>query len=128
MHWVAWDATLSKPDDKGVPARAHLQFAADRGSARALQEITPPCEFPEELAYLRGWFMELHRTRGHDMGGALPLAYPMIESWARLSGRSPAPHEVEALFSLDGAYRFPESIKSMDEATSGSNRASQRRG
>jgi len=39
----------------------------------------------------------------------------MIESWARLTGRNPDPLEVEALFALDRANRFPEEPTEPDE-------------
>lgn len=78
-----------------------------REAIAKLDSIRGP-DWPESLDYLRGWFYELHRTRGFDMNGPVAFSYPMIDSWARLTGRSPDAREVEALFALDLAYRFPD--------------------
>lgn len=67
-------------------------------------------DWPETLDYLHRWFYELHVTRGHDMNGPQSFTYPMVESWARLTGRSPDVHEVRALFAMDATYRS-EAIK-----------------
>lgn len=64
-------------------------------------------ECPEELEYLLAWARELARTRTVGMNGPDGFTYPMIESWARLTGHEPTPLEVEALFLIDGAMRFP---------------------
>lgn len=43
------------------------------------------------------------------MNGEWPeFTYPMLESWAAMTRRAPEPFELEALFLLDGAYRFPD--------------------
>lgn len=64
-------------------------------------------DYPDTLDYLHRWFYELHRTRGFDMTGLQGFSYPMLDSWARLTGRDPDPRDIEALFHMDVAYRFP---------------------
>lgn len=44
------------------------------------------------------------------MHGAEGLSYADIDAWARLTGRAPEPCEVEALFQLDVAMRFPRDL------------------
>lgn len=60
-------------------------------------------EFPDALAYLWGWVLELHGRSGIGMGGANPLTYTTIADWAILTRNRPQPYEVEALVALDGA-------------------------
>jgi pyrroloquinoline quinone (PQQ) biosynthesis protein C len=83
-----------------------------RGAAAtaALKHLTVP-ECPEELDYLRRWSLELARARTVGMNGPEPLTYQAVDAWARLTDRHPAPYEVEALFALDVAMRFPEEPK-----------------
>lgn len=47
------------------------------------------------------------------MDGLAPLSYTTIADWARLTGRRPLPHEVQALLQLDLVMRHPE-IKESD--------------
>lgn len=89
-----------------MPVRAHLEEKARRGDADAIAKLEGP-EVPLGLRYLHGWFYELHHARTYDMNGMQGFSYPMIESWARLSGRTPSPGEVDALLVLDRAWRFP---------------------
>lgn len=42
------------------------------------------------------------------MNGPRRVRYSDIESWAKLTGRSPRPHEIEALFTLDVALLVPD--------------------
>lgn len=79
---------------------------AKRGNAFAIGMLERR-DFPEEIDYLKGWFDELRRTRAYDMNGPIPFSYPMIESWARLTGREVDAEQVEALLVLDMASRAP---------------------
>lgn len=64
-------------------------------------------EVSRPVAYLWGWYMELARTAQVTQAGVQPIGYGEIDAWARLTGRSPMPHEVEALLQLDMALRVP---------------------
>jgi hypothetical protein len=64
-------------------------------------------EVSRPVAYLWGWYMELARTAHMTEHGPQPIGYPDIEAWARLTGRNPMAHEVEALLMLDMALRVP---------------------
>jgi hypothetical protein len=84
-----------------------LQPLADAGNASAIAALEGPL-FPEELEYLWAWFEELDRTRTVGVNGPEGFTYPMIDAWARLTDRTPAPHAVEALFLLDVVMRHPD--------------------
>jgi hypothetical protein len=61
---------------------------------------------PLEAAYLWGWFLELSVTRpaGGLGGGPSAIAYTEMLAWAQLTGRRPAPWEVEWLGHLDRVW------------------------
>lgn len=107
MHFAAWDARLSTPDESGTPARAHLVFAAARGSEHAILTLEGPT-FPAALEYLWEWFQELRRGLGEGLNGIAPLSWVTLDAWARRTDRDPEPHEADALFSLDAVTRHPE--------------------
>lgn len=86
--------------------RAQLEVAAARGSVRARAALEGP-PAPPELEYLLGWAIELGEGRRYGMNGPEPISYTDIDAWARLTGRAPAPHEVQALVLLDRARLFP---------------------
>jgi hypothetical protein len=90
-----------------TPMRAHLELGARAGIASAIARLRPP-PFPDALVYLWAWFLELDSTRGMDMNGPSGFTYPMIDAWARLTRRTIAPHELQALFLLDAVTRFPD--------------------
>lgn len=84
------------------------------GDPLAIRKLTGP-EPPDAVAYLLEWTDELARTRTVGPHGVDGFSYPMIESWARLTDRSPLPHEVDALLTLDAVMRFPEGDGSAGE-------------
>ena len=102
-------ARLAKTDDKGVPARTHLERRAERGDRiglEAREQLRGP-EMPQALEYLWEWFLELNASRSVGMHGLAAITYQDIDAWARLTGREPDPLEVQALMQLDTAWRFP---------------------
>lgn len=108
MFYAAWEARMATPADDGRPTRAHLIAAARRGSPFAIQQIIPP-DLPLGGEYLWDWYQQIRGGLGEaTMGGPAALTWPALESWARHSGANPEPHEQDALFSIDAAYRHPE--------------------
>jgi hypothetical protein len=89
--------------------RAHLEAAAERGSESAAQTLAGP-EIPEALEYLWEWFSELDGVRTFNGMNGLPepITYAAIDAWARLTGRSPTPEEVQSLVLIDGVFRQPK--------------------
>lgn len=98
---------MSKPDESGVPARAHFKAAARRGSVHAKRMLAGP-RLPRQLAYLWTWLMELRAGLPIDGLNGLPrLTWTALQAWSQLTGTTPRPHEVRALFVLDDAVRNP---------------------
>lgn len=96
------ERTLDRKDGGRWTQREHLQGLIDRGQASDADLAAfdgPP--LPECGRYLLQWLYELHGRSGVSMNGLAPLSYPVIAEWARLTGRDPQPHEVEALIRLD---------------------------
>lgn len=60
-----------------------------------------PTEFPECVAYLWGWFMQLNAKRPQGMNGALPLPESEIGWFFRNRGLEPAVWEIDAIARLD---------------------------
>jgi len=110
MEYARHEVKMSAPQGK-TTYRAHLEAAAERGSSRALCELEGP-EFPETLAYLWDWTRELRSAPRVGVNGVEPISWADIDSWARLTGRDLATHEVQALIALDhtlhAAQRTPE--------------------
>lgn len=115
LAYAAHEGRMRAPADKEgrVSARAALETMLERGGRAAevaAQELAGP-EVPEPLAYLWDWFVEMDRTRTSGVNGPDPLTYPIIESWSRLTGRSPSPLEVETILFLDVVVRHPDAMK-----------------
>jgi len=81
-------------------------MARKGGKARAFyaEQLIGPA-VPESLAYLRDWLFQLVGRSGVGMAGAAPLSYGTIADWARLTGNTPTPDDVEALLYLDAVLR-----------------------
>ena len=102
--------------EEGAPRRTHMEqryrrLVETRGAEHpttqaALAELQGP-DSPECMEYLLGWSNELHGRSGVDMSGLSPLTYTTVDAWARLTGRDPQPHEVDALMVLDRVRRHP---------------------
>ena len=104
---VVHEARLRQLVDKeGSSVREHLQGAANRGDEEAAAKLAPP-PFPDAIAYLYAWLLELDGARDVGMSGLKTFTYPMIESWARLTDQHPEPHEVAALMHLGRVLLYP---------------------
>lgn len=90
--------------------RANLEVAAKRGTpkarAHARAELDGP-PYPHALRYLHSWAMDLHRARRYGRGGGEPVTWVDLQAWAQMTGRTPEPHEVEALLTLTHAMAHP---------------------
>jgi hypothetical protein len=112
MVYAAHVATMSTPDEKGNAQREHIRGLVRMGKATDdHRRLLAGPLFPESLAYLWEWHLELARARTVGMNGPDPLTYQAIDAWARLTGREPWPHEVAALLSLDLVSRHPEAVR-----------------
>jgi len=109
MQFAAWDARMSTPDKSGSTPRDSWRALAKRGRLDAYTHLDGPA-FPDSLGYLWEWSRDLRRGTGTDMNGKAPLSWIVLDAWARHSGNAPAPHEIDALFSLDAVMRHPDSL------------------
>lgn len=73
----------------------------------------PP--FPDDLADLWGWALELDAVRGFGQAGPLPVTYSEMRAWAELTGRDPTPDEVVALVRVDRVLCWPGDPKGDEE-------------
>jgi hypothetical protein len=92
---------LAARQKDGATLREHLESAA-RQLGRLPEELVPlPC--PEALTYLWNWWLSLAARRGCGFGPA-SLAWHDVEAWARLSGVTLEPFELDCLDALEQAY------------------------
>ena len=61
-------------------------------------------DFPKELEYLWGFFLELSATRPQGYSGPLPITYSEIKAWLDLTDNTLASWEVEVIKKLDRLY------------------------
>ena len=123
MAYVAHHAAMAMPSHDGATARDSYLVMAQRarrtfgeGSSEhqaALDALDGP-PAPGALAYLLGWLNEVFGRSGANEQGLTPLTFTTLVDWARLTGRKPQPHEVDALLLLDGVRRHPESVEARD--------------
>lgn len=105
--YARFHASMIRPQSDGSTLRAHLEAAARRGSATAIQALREP-PFPRAVTYLWAWLMEIRRGLGVGVNGSESLTWVSLDAWARRTERAPEPHEVDALFTLDAALRERE--------------------
>jgi hypothetical protein len=82
---------------------------AEKGNAKAEALLAGP-PLPTEISYLWDWYLELDYAkpeRPHPEANIPGLTYFEIKAWAELSYRNPEWFEVETLFDIDRAMRFP---------------------
>lgn len=86
-------------------------------SGRWSQEDLAGPPFPEALAYLWAWWLELTSDRTwSDMGRASPVTWEKVAAWKGMTGAEVRPYEALALLELDRAWREPGELKDQDLA------------
>lgn len=109
-------AQLRQPAKDGASRRAHLEAAAARGHARAIELLAEP-PFPEPLRPLWEIFERLDSMREVGVNGLCRFTPMHIDASRRLFGWTLAPHEVEALVMLDLVTLYPEADRAGGEPT-----------
>ena len=104
VAYVHHETALRRPNEDGSSRIAGLEASAKHGNKDAIAALTPP-EFPDALSYLYDAFYAVSAGRGEGMNGPAALSYPDVESWSRLTTQSLEAHEIEALFTVDRAFR-----------------------
>lgn len=86
----------------GKPLRAHLMNVW-RQSGIKPPELDVPL-LPIEAAHLWAWFNELSMRRTWSDRGPNPITWSDVLAWQQLTGKKPAPWEVQAMLSLDAIF------------------------
>jgi hypothetical protein len=106
LAFTEWNATLNRVEG-GEPVRAILEAAARMkgpSAEKAKASLTPPA-FPEPLAYLWSWWLDLCAARPEGQHGLAALTYRDLHAWAALTGAEPTAWEVTVLLAIDRTYR-----------------------
>lgn len=103
--FLAHEGALDKKDKDGVSERDRMLTLLKRRDPRAIKALTP-LDYPHEVHYLRTYGAELKGRSGPDRA----ISYTEIESWARLTGRRLAEHEVPALVRVVDVMDFPPAL------------------
>lgn len=83
----------------------------ERMTGRMPEEGINPVDFPEALAHLWQWFLQLNSARQSGMS-ASPITYPDMRAFFSLYGIAPQGWELDAIRLLDGI-----ALESMSEKT-----------
>jgi hypothetical protein len=90
---------LSLAGEDGVSYGDKLRYR-ERTTGKHHPHLDGPA-IPKRLAYLWEWFQELESARTGTGFGPNPITFAEIKAWSELTGRSPRPHEIRVLKSLD---------------------------
>lgn len=93
---------LSKPDDKGVTLKSHLEIVERQTGIRP-KELNLP-EFPELLMSVWRIFIELSNTRGQGMSGGTTITFEQMKAYNDIMGNVIGPFEVSIIQQLDREY------------------------
>lgn len=107
MAYARFEARMGAPVKTGGTVRTNLEAAAKAGHPSARMELAGP-ELPLGLEHVWAWWCELNAGRRVGFDGPAPLAYADIDAWARLTSRTPEPHEIRLLMAVDRAMRHPD--------------------
>lgn len=108
--YVEHQSMLDYPSKDGT-LRSHLEESARRGNVESEKELDGAVAYPDAVAYLHRWSLELYGRSGMSSAGMAPLGYGTIADWSRLTDQHPEPHEVDALLRLDAAMRHTPAIE-----------------
>ena len=104
MTFARFQSAMSRTEQNGAAYRAHLEASGRAGNPLAIAALEEP-PFPDAIDYLWRWCLELRQGLGAGMDGLASITWTALDAWARRTHRKPRPHEVEALFAIDGALR-----------------------
>lgn len=82
--------------DSKITNAEHLEAIAEQTGDYS--ELEGP-EFPEIVAHVWEWFLELHSARGE--GG---ISYSEIKAWCELNGRIVTPFEIGLIKQIDVVF------------------------
>lgn len=107
VAFAEWSATLNRREGDAT-VREHLEAVVARGRGESVEkaraQLTPPA-FPDALAYLWAWWLDLCAARPEGQHGLAALTYRDLAAWAALTESEPTAWEVSVLLAIDSAYR-----------------------
>lgn len=99
---------LDTRDKEGVTERQHLEGLVARARTherrREIEASLAVPEMPPELTYLWTAFRRLSGRRGSSGFGPLPIGWPDIDAFQRLTRAALAPWEIEIIEMLDHLF------------------------
>jgi hypothetical protein len=93
---------LSKKTDSGSTVREMLE-QVEKTTGKRPPELEC-AEAPRELSYVYSCFLDIHRTRGVGMSGALPITYHDIKAFCEVTGNILSTRDVATIIEIDKAY------------------------
>ena len=107
VAFAEWHGQLQQRVD-GASVREHLESVVLRAKGEAAEKakakLTPPA-FPDALAYLWEWWLELSAARQPSQYGIAALSYVDLSAWSTLTGAKPTAWETATLLAMDRAWR-----------------------
>ena len=80
---------LSKPDDKGVSLKSHLETVERQTGVRP-EELNLP-EFPELLIDVWRIFIDLSNSRNQGFSGVTPITFEQMKAYNEIMGNTIGP-------------------------------------
>ena len=102
MAYAEKSFELSKPDDKGVSLKSHLETAERQTGVRP-EELNLP-EFPELLINVWRIFIDLSNSRNQGFSGVTPITFEQMKAYNEIMGNTIGPAEVNVIKKLDKKY------------------------
>lgn len=93
---------LSKPDDKGVSLKEHLETVERQTGIRPAELNLP--EFPSLLISIWRIFIDLSNSRSQGFSGGGPITYEQMKAYSEITGNNIGPVEAEIIQRLDKEY------------------------
>lgn len=93
---------MDRRDKSGRSKREHLEQVEKATGKRPADLESPP--FPDELAHIWAYFLDLSSARSSGGMGPGPITYTEIASWSNMTATPITPAEVRAVKRLDALW------------------------
>lgn len=102
LEFARHEFRLGKRGKDGKSLRETLEVVARMKGGAMPEEGINPADFPDELAHVWRWFMDLNASRQPSgMAGLAAITYPDMQAYFQLRREHPAPWELDLLKRLD---------------------------
>ena len=89
--------------DDGCSLRVHLE-AIERATGKKPPELEQVSELPKLAAYIWGYFVDLHKCRGHTGSGFSRITHSQILDWCKLKRVVLSLYEIDAIERIDAIW------------------------